>query len=141
MILYQRKNLSDDSNIGNAGALPAELVGLADESLADLSWADPALGYDGQGFVPVTVPDPPPPVPAEVPMYKARKVLIIHGLMDTVANALASMAGEAGELARVDWEYAPNLVRDSALVENLASAIGLTSDQVDALVIEAATLP
>jgi hypothetical protein len=29
------------------------LVGLADVSLADLSWADPALGYSGQGFFPM----------------------------------------------------------------------------------------
>lgn len=56
---YQRKQLSDGSNIGAPGPLPAELRGLADVSLADLSWADPRLGYAGHGFV--FVPDPPPP--------------------------------------------------------------------------------
>lgn len=50
---YQRKNLADMSDIGSAGPVPAELRGLADISLADLSWADPALGYSGQGFFPV----------------------------------------------------------------------------------------
>jgi hypothetical protein len=48
--MYQRKQLSDLSSIGSAGPLPPELEGLANESLADLSWADPALGYSGQGF-------------------------------------------------------------------------------------------
>jgi hypothetical protein len=140
MIAYQRKILSTATNIGNAGTLPDELFGLTNESLADLSWTDPALGYGGQGFVPVYAPAP-PSIPAQVPMYKARKVLIIHGLTSAIEDALAGMTGEAGDLARVDWEYAPNLVRYSPLVENLANAVGLTSDQIDALVIEAAALP
>lgn len=51
---YQRKLLSDMSNIGEAGPLPAEIRNLADESLADLSWADAALGFHGQGFFPAS---------------------------------------------------------------------------------------
>lgn len=50
---YQRKLLADMSSVGEAGPLPAELANLADESLVDLSWADGALGYHGQGFFPV----------------------------------------------------------------------------------------
>lgn len=53
-MLYQRKDLASGSNVGEPGPLPPELVGLADHSLADLSWADPALGYSGAGFVPVS---------------------------------------------------------------------------------------
>ncbi|MCA6254049.1 MAG: hypothetical protein IM665_03185 [Phenylobacterium sp.] len=64
-MLYQRKTLPD-TNIGDPAPLPAELVGLSDASLADLSAAVPEaaqeLGYAGQGFFPV-VPDPPPPPP------------------------------------------------------------------------------
>ena len=62
---YQRKDLATDTPIGPPGPLPAELVGLAAESLADLSWADPALGYEGQGFVAAPA-DPPPPPPLVV---------------------------------------------------------------------------
>jgi len=62
-MLYQRKTLPD-TNIGDPAPLPAELAGLADVSLADLSAAvpeaAPELGYAGQGFFPVE-PDPPPP--------------------------------------------------------------------------------
>ncbi len=63
MTLYQRKTLPD-TLIGDPAPLPAELVGLSDACLADLSAAvpeaAPELGYAGQGFFPVE-PDPPPP--------------------------------------------------------------------------------
>ena len=57
MILYQRKTLPG-GNVGQPGPLPADLVGLQEESLANLSWTDPALGYIGHMFVPVEVADP-----------------------------------------------------------------------------------
>ena len=63
MTLYQRKTLPS-TLMGDPAPLPAELVGLSDACLADLSAAvpeaAPELGYAGQGFFPVE-PDPPPP--------------------------------------------------------------------------------
>ncbi len=69
MTLYQRKTLPD-ALMGDPAPLPAELVGLSDACLADLSAAvpeaAPELGYAGQGFFPVE-PDPPtPPPPSRV---------------------------------------------------------------------------
>jgi hypothetical protein len=69
MTLYQRKTLPSIL-MGVPAPLPAELVGLSDASLADLSAAVPEaaqeLGYAGQGFFPVE-PDPPtPPPPSRV---------------------------------------------------------------------------
>ena len=53
---------------GDPAPLPAELVGLSDACLADLSAAVPEaaeeLGYAGQGFFPVT-PPPPEPLPVD----------------------------------------------------------------------------
>jgi hypothetical protein len=68
-MLYQRKTLPSIL-MGVPAPLPAELVGLSDASLADLSAAVPEaaqeLGYAGQGFFPVE-PDPPtPPPPSRV---------------------------------------------------------------------------
>ena len=64
-MLYQRKTLSTGENIGTPAALPLELVGLTDVSLADLPaavpLAAPELGYEDQGFIPVAPePDPAP---------------------------------------------------------------------------------
>ena len=74
MILYQRKTLSTDANLGDPGSIPAALLGWDDASLADVSAAAPdaaiELGFDGQGFFPVVIPDPiPPPEPAQ-PLQK-----------------------------------------------------------------------
>jgi hypothetical protein len=64
MTLYQRKTLPD-TNMGDPAPLPAELVGLSDACLADLSAAlgvaADETGYAGQGFFPFTPPPPPPP--------------------------------------------------------------------------------
>jgi len=64
MTLYQRKTLPD-TLMGDPAPLPAELVGLADASLADLSAAlgvaADETGFAGQGFFPFTPPPPPPP--------------------------------------------------------------------------------
>jgi len=66
-MLYQRKTLPS-TNMGNPAPLPAELVGLSDASLADLTAAlgvaAGELGFDGQGFFPVT-PEPPAPPPVD----------------------------------------------------------------------------
>ena len=68
-MLYQRKTLPSIL-MGDPAPLPAELVGLSDECLADLSASVPEaaqeLGYAGQGFFPVEPPPPPPPVVDEL---------------------------------------------------------------------------
>ena len=68
-MLYQRKTLPS-TLMGDPAPLPAALVGLSDECLADLSASVPQaaqeLGYAGQGFFPVEPPPPPPPVVDEL---------------------------------------------------------------------------
>ena len=56
-MLYQRKALSTDENVGDPGALPIALRGLSDDVLADLT----ALGHPDTGYFPVP-PEPTPPV-------------------------------------------------------------------------------
>ena len=65
MIVYQRKTLAG-VNVGQLGPLPAELVGLEDVSLADMSWADPALGFKGEAFLPVELLELPPARPPQI---------------------------------------------------------------------------
>ena len=68
-MLYQRKALPS-TLVGDPAPLPAELVGLSDACLADLSAAVPEaageLGYAGVGFFPVPPAPPPPPVVDEL---------------------------------------------------------------------------
>lgn len=58
-VLYQCKNIITGENVGDPIELPLELVGLEQDSLNDLSAAIPyavkELGYENQGFFPVTM--------------------------------------------------------------------------------------
>ncbi|WP_337186696.1 hypothetical protein [Phenylobacterium sp.] len=53
MSLYQKIQVSTGDPVGAPGPLPANLVGLADADLADLSWVAASEGFADTGFVPV----------------------------------------------------------------------------------------
>lgn len=133
MTNYQRITVSTGAEIGEPAPLPADLMGLTDDSLADLSAALNAeaceqLGYAGQGFLPVADPEPEPVVPEEVPMYKVTRLLITMGLLDTVEAALAGIPGVEGKIARPNWQRAPNMVRSDPLVQGMATQLGFDLD-------------
>ena len=46
----------------------------------------------------------------------------------------------AGDAARIEWEYAATVDRDSPLVAGLVATLGLTDAQLDALFAAAAAL-
>jgi len=79
---------------------------------------------------------PPVTVPASVSMRQARLALLGAGLLDTVEAAIAG----AGPAAKIEWEYAQEVQRASGLVPSLATALGMTSAQIDALFVAAAAL-
>lgn len=118
MIKYQRKTLPN-TNIGEPSDLPPELNGLAQVSLDDLSWADPALGYSGQGFFPVEVADPPPPVPEMVTQLQFRRALRHAGIYDDVMAYVAAQDAETVEAL----DFASMIRRDSPLLNAGANAL------------------
>jgi hypothetical protein len=77
-------------------------------------------------------------VPSSISMAKARAVLIKGGHMPAITASLAAMEGVEGEVARSDWEFAQTVDRHDPLTQFLATALGLTDLQVDALFIAAA---
>jgi hypothetical protein len=87
-----------------------------------------------------TPADPTPPIPpTEVSMRQARLALLGAGLLSTVNSAIAAMTGAEGEAARIEWEYATSVNRNSPLVSGLTGALSLTSDQLDQLFTVAST--
>jgi len=92
---------------------------------------------DGDFPVP---PPPPPPVPQSVTMRQARLAMLGAGILSGVEAAIAAMLGDEGKAAQIEWEYATEVRRDWPLVQNLIPALGMTSEQVDALFVQAATL-
>ena len=77
-----------------------------------------------------------PPVPAQVTMRQARLALLGAGLLDAVQTAITS----AGPAAKIEWEYAAEVQRSSGLVPAMATALGMTAAQIDALFIAAAAI-
>jgi hypothetical protein len=62
------------------------------------------------------------------------------GMLPSVDAAIAAMTGADGDAARIEWEYAQEVRRDSPLLLGMVTALGLTVAQVDALFETAAGL-
>jgi len=84
--------------------------------------------------------DPISPTPEAVTAHQARLALLGAGKLSLVDAALAAMPGVQGEAARIEWEYASEIRRDSPLIAALAPALGLTAEQVDDMFRMAVTL-
>lgn len=78
----------------------------------------------------------PAPVPVAVTPRQARLALLSAGLLDAVEASIA--AGPRAD--QITWEFAVDVRRDYPMIENMRTALGLTSAQVDALFRTAATL-
>ena len=85
--------------------------------------------------LPTYIP-PPSKVPKAVTMRQARLALLGAGLLQLVTDAVAAMPGIEGDAARIEWEYAKEVRRDSALLTSLANAMQMTDAQLDALFTE-----
>ena len=83
---------------------------------------------------------PAPRVPAAVTMRQARLALLGANLLSSVDTAIDALPEPTKSAARIEWEYSNELQRGNALVAALTPALGLTSEQVDALFIAASTL-
>lgn len=102
----------------------------------DGTWAAPP---------PVELPEPVPPpvvniVPQSVSARQAEKALILAELDDDVDALLAAMPGVNGKLARAERNRAQTVERNNPLVLQMATELGLSSEEVDQLFILAATL-
>lgn len=87
--------------------------------------------------VDLTEPPPAPRVPEFVTMRQARLALSGAGLLASVDAAIST----AGDAAQIEWQYSNEVQRNSGLVPAMATALGLTEAQIDALFIAAAAIP
>lgn len=88
-------------------------------------------------YVWTVVENPPPVVPQQIQMWQARAILLRAGLLGAVDQAVKAATNPEIEIA---WEYAPNVVRNSAFVSAMADTLGLTDEQIDNLFIEGAKI-
>lgn len=80
-------------------------------------------------------------VPKIVTPRQIRLSLIQSNIsLQTVVDAIAALPSPYKEMAEVEWEYSTTIERHNPLVEMLAESQNISSKQVDALFILAATL-
>jgi hypothetical protein len=82
----------------------------------------------------------PNPVPDSVTMRQARLALFGAGKLAAVDAAIASMPSPYKEAAQIEWEFSGEVRRRQPLVLQLGPALGLTTEQIDNLFRQAATL-
>ena len=95
------------------------------------AWITPDCQYEdvGQSFNATWVVD-------VVSIRQARLALLAAGMLDDINAGIATM----GPAAQIEWEYASEVRRDSALVAGMAVALVLTDEQLDQLFVVAAGL-
>lgn len=92
----------------------------------------PGWTYDGEFHAP---PKPPSnPIPQQVPMWAVRTVLQNDGLFD---QAQALVEASTDNALKNVWEYGNFADRNSNAIATLSAALGLTSEQVDQMFIDA----
>jgi hypothetical protein len=95
----------------------------------------------------VTEDAPEPTAPAEVAMHKVHKAALLtpwdgaDNLKAAIEAAFEELLAPSNVLARIEWDKAPNLVRDGATTAAVVTILGMTEAQRDDLLIFASTLP
>lgn len=105
--------------------------------------ADPAntdyanyLAWLAEGNTPEPADVPEPSIPTVVSMRQARLALLQSGLLGVVNQAITA----GNEADKIAWEYATEVQRSDTLVQNLASGLGLSEQDLDNLFLLASTL-
>jgi len=78
-----------------------------------------------------------PPSPQQAPLWAVRATLNMQGLFDQ-ADAAVKASGNVPLQSL--WEYGDTVYRSSSTLEALATSLGLTDAQVDALFVQAAAM-
>ena len=111
-------------------ALPGLVATQANEGIGWL--------YDGISFT--SPPQPTPSVPQEVTMRQARLALLENNLLANVQPAINSLPEPDKTKAQIEWEYSNALQRSNPFVAVLGAALGLSSQDLDDLFIQASAL-
>lgn len=104
-----------------------------DDGISRMSGLASAVVPEGTEILPA---DPIPVTYQPLTAWQIRKVLNAHGLREQVEAAVA----QSDQNTKDAWEFASSYERDNEILIGLATALGLTSEQLDAMFVEGATL-
>lgn len=92
------------------------------------------------GNTPEPAPVEPVQVPASVTMRQARLALLASGKLAAVEATIAALPDPPKAAALIEWNYSNEVLRHNGFVSQIAPLLGLSSEALDALFIEAAKL-
>ena len=121
-------------------ATPADWMGKTHIAPPPFNAANQGAFFRNGSWVVETALPPQPQTPQSVTMRQARLALLSAGLLAAVNAAIAAMPGVAGEAARIEWEFAQTVERDSPLIVVVSAGLNLTAADIDDLLTLAATL-
>lgn len=98
-----------------------------------LKWVD-----SGGVIEPIRVVEQMPP--NKVTFRQACLSLLNHGYYPIVKNYIETLGGVDGDRARIEWTTSTVVERDSWLVNNIQTLLGLTDEQLDQLFFDAQNL-
>ena len=102
-----------------------------------------ALRAELRAYLP-PYPEPTAPpaviVPQRITARQAQLALLEAGLLDDVEAIIEALPANVRAHVRIEWDRATHVERGSAVTQMVATALGLTSAQVDALFVAAAAL-
>jgi hypothetical protein len=94
------------------------------------------------GNTPTPYVAPPPGVPPEVSRRAAKQALAQAGLLANVQPAISAIVDPAQrQMMQIEWDDSQVFVRTRPSLIGLATALGLSSAQLDQLFIQAGALP
>lgn len=79
-------------------------------------------------------------IPKEVTMRQARRALFDRGILNNVSAAISTLPSPDKEIAQIEWEFSSTVERSRPITQMIGAALGLDSDELDDLFIEASKL-
>lgn len=135
--------------IDSASVRPARAVasgyGTPDDEAAIRALEEEAIALRAElraYLPPYTAPTAPPAVivPQRITARQAQLALLNAGLLDDVDTIIEALPANVRAHVRIEWDRATHVERGSTVTQMVATALGLTGAQVDALFVAAAGL-
>lgn len=82
----------------------------------------------------------PEKVPASVTMRQARLALLAAGKLELVEATINALPEPPKTPALIEWNYSNDVLRHNGFVSQIAPLIGMTSEDLDAMFIDASKL-
>ena len=136
-------------DIDRASVRPARAVasgyGTPDDEAAIRALEEEAIALRAElraYLPPYPEPNAPPAVivPQRVTARQAQLALLEAGLLDDVDPIIEALPANVRAQVRIEWDRATHVERGSQVTQMVATALGLTAEQVEALFVAAAGL-